>query len=127
MTGCTVVDMAPACVNLVNLIAGDANKLTVALTSNGEPWDLTGAVINAQARADLSDEVPTFVAESTVADPLSGVIVLFWPGDSIRELLVSLGVFGWTGVWDMEVTLAGETYPKTVISGTFSAKMDVSR
>ena len=118
MTVCFVADLGPACIDLTNIRAGDANGVPVYLHHGDTPVDLTGQEVAAQARKapNAADAIDATVV---IDDPLSGRMVLYWDGEEIRTLLA--GKNSWTGVWDLQVGV------DTPVAGKFTAVMDVTR
>lgn len=118
------VPLGPAVVNLTGIRAGDANLMTVTLTTKGEPYDLTGMTLTAQARKKVTDDAPAVTAAITVdPDPTIGKALLSWPGDQVRDSLA--GKANWQGVWDLQVDDGTEV--QTLMAGTFQAVLDVTR
>ena len=130
-SSCVTVDVGPACVHLVRVRAGDQTTLTVTLLAGSAqtPWDLTGAVVSAQARAAPSDIAPALTADVTIIDASAGQVLLVWNGDDIHDLFADEApdVDMWQGVWDMQVLPAGDPLPRTVVAGNFVAQRDVTR
>lgn len=119
------IDLSPATLDLKGIRAGDRNMLTVTLTSEGNPMDLTGLDVMAQARKKAQDDSAVLEAVVEVdADPTTGKLTLRWPGEDVRTLLA--GQATWQGVWDMQISSAEED-PVTVVAGAFIAAMDVTR
>lgn len=106
--------------------SGDRNQEMVYLQDgNGDPWDITGAVLSAQARASSTDEAVALDAICTVVDGPAGTATVEWDGDDIAFLLD--GRASWEGVWDLQILEAGETRPITLVAGRFKAILDVTR
>lgn len=123
MAACVVVPLGPACVNITGVRAGDRNEFTATLTTKGVPLDLTGQTVTAQARTKaLATEALDAVVE--VTDAVNGEVTIRWPGDAVTTWLN--GKASLNGVWDMQVD-NGVDDPVTVVEGTFSAAMDVTR
>lgn len=120
---CVVVPLGPACVDITGVRAGDKNLMSMTLTSDGAPMDLTGLVVSAQARATPT-AVEMIAAVVEVTDPLAGTITVRWPGDEVTSVMA--GKATWKGVWDLQVG-DGTTDPTTVAAGKFSADMDITR
>jgi len=120
---CVLVPLGPACVDITGIRAGDQNLIVMSFTSGGAPIDLTGAVVEAQARATpFATEMIEAVIEIT--DPVGGHVNVRWPGDQVMTMLAGKPV--WNGVWDLQVT-QGSDDPQTLAAGSFSAVMDVTR
>ena len=120
---CVVVSLGPACVDITGIRAGDRNLMTMNLTSGGDPMDLTGLTVEAEARAS-STATDSITAVVEILDALAGKISVRWPGDEVTEMLA--GKATWKGVWDLQVG-DGSSDPWTVAAGKFSAEMDVTR
>jgi hypothetical protein len=103
--------------------AGDSNRERVEFTAGGVPWDLTGAVVTAQARKVDTDPLVALEAVVEMTDPLFGVVHLSWDGEAVRALLA--GSSTWDGVYDIQVAQAGVT--STLMRGRMKAMMDVTR
>ena len=121
---CIPVNLAPACINLSGVRAGDSNQVTVTVTAGGTPVDLTGMTIESQVRAAATDASVALTAVVTVTDAANGIVTVRFPGDDVRDLLD--GALKWDGVWDLQIT-DGSDDPVTVVAGTFQADMDVTR
>lgn len=119
------LQMGPGAVDLLGVRAGDRNIVTVELTTDGAPWDLTGAALLAQARKSNSDADPALVATITPVDPAQGRFTLEWDGEEVRTLLGADTT--WDGVWDLQVTEATQTLAETVAAGKLTCELDVSR
>jgi alkaline phosphatase len=117
-TGPSVLDWA--CV-----YAGDRNAQEFEFLADGVPWDLTGAVLSAQARKSRSDPAAALTATVTAVDAALGTWIVEWDGDDVRTLLGTAE--SWEGVWDLQVLEVGQTLPVTVLKGTFRAELDVTR
>ncbi len=107
-----------------DIMAGDLNRETFQVVAN-DPVDLTGATIAAQARKTAPDAEIALEAVITPVEPLLGQFTVEWDGEAARTLLA--GQVSWQGVWDLEVTFAGETLPETLLRGVFTVNMDVTR
>jgi hypothetical protein len=110
--------------------AGDSNVERFEFISDNDPWDLSDATITAQVRATaMSDDIALTATLSTPTDdaglPLVGVADIGWDGEEIRRLLGARDT--WSGVWDLQVQKQGESLPRTLLRGTFTARMDVTR
>jgi hypothetical protein len=120
----TNVSLAPAALDLSGVRAGDRNAITLTLTVDGQPLDLTGFTLAAQARTKITDADVALAAEVEVTDALAGVVALSWPGEDVRTLLGTSA--SWSGVWDLEVRSVG-VEPLTVVAGKIKAEADVTR
>lgn len=121
---CVALPMGPACVNITGIRGGDRNLITGTVTSKGEPVDLTGMTLAAQARKQATDATAALTAVIEITDPLEGAFTMRWPGAAVTTLLN--GKKNWTGVWDLQVT-EPDFDPLTIAAGTFAAEMDVTR
>lgn len=114
------VPMGPAVLDLTDVRAGDRNLLHLTLLAKGNPVDLTGLELSAQARSKAVDPDPAaLTAVIEVVDPVAGTFTLAWPGDDVTTVLA--GKATWKGVWDLQVD------DVTVVAGTITAAMDVTR
>lgn len=118
----------PACdyttINLC-LRAGDKNETTLQVLADGDPKDLTGAVVTAQARKVSTDAAPALTASVTAVDEVKGIYTVAWDGEDVRTLLGTEA--SWTGVWDLNVVESGDTLATTPCGGRVDAEMDVTR
>ena len=105
--------------------AGDRNEAQFVFTAGGAPWDLTGADISAQARLRDIDPAVALTATTVWVDAAGGLATVGWDGEEVRALLA--GATHWQGVWDFQVLEAGQTLPKTMLRGKFTAIYDVTR
>lgn len=110
-----------------NLYAGDRNEKTLQVLKDGDPWDLTGATVTAQARRTANDPVVALTASVTPVDASQGIYTLGWDGNAVRALLGAEA--SWTGMWDMDVLEAGRAdgESETVADGAVLAEMDVTK
>jgi hypothetical protein len=119
--------MATVCVETVNwcAVVGDRIVKVVQFLSDGDPWDLTGATVESHVRNTWSS--PTFVMEAQVTeiDAPQGIFMLEYDGEDARSLVQ--GDYSWEGVYDVQVTEAGQTRPETVRRGTFTLLPDATR
>jgi hypothetical protein len=120
----TVVSTGPAPQDL-EVYAGDKNEVPLMFKAGNDAWDLTGAVLMAQARATAVDAVVALEATATLTSPENGSASIAWDGEEVRTLLA--GAESWVGVWDLQILEAGQTLPRTVLRGKFTAAMDVTR
>lgn len=119
------IDTTPA-VCPWKVYAGDRNlQLFTFYASEGVPWDLTGAVLSAQARASATDATVAVDAVCTITDPAAGLATVEWDGEAVRTLLGAAAT--WAGVWDLQVLESGATLPLTLVKGPWTADMDVTR
>jgi hypothetical protein len=117
------VPLGPAPVDLTGVRAGDQNALTLTLAAKNAPYNLTGKIVTAQARL-----TPTAAehldAVVTIVDAPGGTLQLRWPGAAVTAILA--GKDTWKGVWDLQIADPGQD-AITVVAGSFSAVMDVTR
>jgi hypothetical protein len=109
-------------VNL-KLYGGDANSFAVQVTDDGTIVDVTGWDFQAQARKEADDNAAAATATCTVIDGPAGKVEVAW-GD-LRALLGTDP--SWSGVWDFQATPTGASLPRTLIAGTFTVGIDVTR
>ena len=87
--------------------AGDRNKETFEIVSATDPVDITGAVVEAQARTTAKEPTVALTAAVDLTDPTLGRFTVQWDGDAVRTLLA--GSDSWEGVWDLQIIESGET------------------
>lgn len=120
-----VVTLGPAPVDIQGVRAGDQNLIELTLTADGAPMDLTGLLVQAQARlTTVAADPPALTAVITVTDAAAGKLQMRWPGPAVYTLLGTKP--SWSGVWDLQVGNPGND-PLTVAAGSFGAVMDVTR
>lgn len=124
MTVCAVVNLAPACVEIQGVRAGDRNLINATVKDNGAALNLTGLTPLSQVRKSSTDTVVALVADVQIVNAATGQITIRWDGDDVRLLLA--GAKKWKGVWDLQFSAPGED-PVTYASGPWSAEIDVSR
>lgn len=118
------INLAPAEVDVSGIRAGDRNLFQLTIRQGGQPVNLTGYTITAQARA-TSGDTEHLDAVCTITNPTAGTVDVRWPGDAV---LTWLGVETvQKGVWDLQLDDGTAADPWTVISGTFAAELDVTR
>lgn len=105
--------------------AGDANEELVEFLADGVPWDLTGAVVTAQARKKAPDAEVALTATVTEVDAELGQYRVAWDGEMVRAVLA--GQESWSGVWDLQVLEDGALLPRTMLRGAMTATHDVTR
>jgi hypothetical protein len=105
--------------------AGDRNTVRLELLADGSPWNLDGAVLSAQARSTATSPDVALTATIVDVDPSRGLFDVGWDGEAVRALLG--GAAAWSGVWDLQVLEPEQDLPTTVLHGTISATMDVTR
>jgi hypothetical protein len=122
MATCQTLDLGPGCLKL-RLYGGDANSFAVEVTDDGTLVDVTGWDFQAQARTAAGDAAAAATATCTVLDGPAGKVEIAW-GD-LRTLL-GTGT-SWSGVWDFQATPDGAGLPRTLLAGTFTVSLDVTR
>lgn len=120
------VPLGPAVANLTGVRAGDRNLITMTISQDGTPVDLTDHPLSAQARLSPSDPTPSVTADIEVLDAPAGSIAIRWPGDQVYDVLIAANADVWVGVWDLQIETVGED-PLTVCAGKFTAELDVTR
>jgi len=118
------INLAPAEVDIAGVRAGDRNLIQLTLRQGGQPINLTGYTITAQARTTAADTAH-LDAVVTVTDGPSGQCQLRWPGADV-ETWIGTGT-SQKGVWDMQLDDGSGSDPWTVIAGTFAAELDITR
>jgi hypothetical protein len=118
------ISLAPAVVDVAGIRAGDRNLFQVTVRSGGTALNLTGYTITAQARTTPPDIVH-LDAVCAISDATAGKIDISWPGDAVTTWLGSNTVQ--KGVWDLQLDDGSGGDPWTVIAGSFSAELDVTR
>jgi hypothetical protein len=116
------VPLGPAQVDITGVIAGDLNEFQITLQTGGAKLNVTGMTFNASARVTKIDPV-SLDAVVTIVDGPTGVIMVRWPGDDVRDWLGTNVTQ--KGVWDLEM-INGTNDPLTVCAGDFSAELDVT-
>jgi hypothetical protein len=122
-------DLTPAGLDFTGVRANDRNLISFTLTSGGNPIDLTGQTLMAQARKKASDaDPPVLTAIITITSATAGQFTLRWPGTQVMTALggTSTGTTSWAGVWDLQMQ-SGSNDPITICAGAISLDMDVSR
>lgn len=114
--------MVPAGLNL-ELYAGDANSFGVEITEDGTLVNITGWTFMAQARKQSTDLAAVATATCTILDPEAGQVEVAW-GD-LRAVLADASK--WVGVWDLQATPTGASLPRTLLAGSFTVGLDVTR
>lgn len=118
------ISLAPAVVDVSGIRAGDRNLFQLTLRQSGQPINLTGCTITAQARTDSTD-TEFLDAVCTVTSAIDGQLDVRWPGDAVRTW-IGTGT-AQQGVWDLQLDDGVTGDPWTVISGNFAAELDVTR
>jgi hypothetical protein len=113
----------PAALNWV-VYSGDKNTEVFSIES-GDPVDITGATIDAQARRSVLDPYVALVATVELTSPQAGSFEVSWDGEQVRDLLA--GAERWEGVWDLQILMPDETLPRTLLRGDFVAVLDITR
>lgn len=109
----------------LELYAGDRNHYELTFTAAGEVWDMTGAVVQAQARIRPNAVAAVLTATIEEVDASLGKWSMEWDGDAVRTVIGAGET--WLGVWDLQVTEAGQALPMTLVKGGLRALMDVTR
>ena len=97
---------------------GDTGRFRVNVTdSTGTPLDVSGAVFDCDVRLDPLDPTPMV---SLTVTPVAGT-------PSAIDITISAAISAQlqTGVWDLEMTFAGEVI--TLLAGAVTVTADVSR
>jgi hypothetical protein len=118
------ISLAPAVVDVSGIRAGDRNLFQITLRQSGQPLNLTGYAITAQARTGPTD-TEVLDAVCTITSPTAGKVDVRWPGEAVRDW-IGTGTTQ-SGVWDLQLDDGSTGDPWTVISGTFAAELDVTR
>lgn len=113
----------PASLDISGIRAGDKNLIEMTLTQNGEPLDLTGMTIEAQARR-MANDPDALTAVIEVLDAAAGKLSMRWPGEDVRTMIGE--DVSWSGFWDLQTSTDGND-PVTIVAGKFSATMDITR
>lgn len=116
------VSTVPGVLDL-GVYAGDANVVSFEVVNDGDPVDLTGAVVTAQCRKTAADPVVGMSATVSVAG--IGLLSVGWDGEQVRALLA--GEETWRGVWDLQILFPEADLPVTPLAGRWTARMDVTR
>lgn len=119
-----LITLGPAKVDIAGVRAGDRNEFQINLTADGDPMDLTGMTVSAQARSTAADTTH-LDAVLSITDAPGGVLRIYWPGDDVRTWLGTS--VRQSGVWDLQLGTDGGTDAVTVIAGSFTAELDVTR
>lgn len=118
------IDLTPPVVPW-KVYAGDRNTQQIMLqATEGVPWDVTGAQFQAQARKSADDPAVALEADITIDDAAGGLVTVGWDGEAVRALLGT--ATNWSGVYDLQITEAGQTLPVTLFGGAFTAALDVT-
>jgi hypothetical protein len=118
------INLAPAPVDVAGIRAGDRNLFQITIRQSGSALDLTGYTITAQARATPPDTVH-LDAVCAITDATNGKVDVSWPGDAVTAWIGTHTVQ--KGVWDLQLDDGSGGDPWTVIAGSFSAELDVTR
>jgi hypothetical protein len=117
------INLAPAEVDIAGVRAGDRNLIQLTLRQGGQPIDLTGYTITAQARTTAADTAH-LDAVCTITNATGGQVQVRWPGADVETWLG--GQSSAKGVWDLQLDDGTGSDPWTVVSGSFAAEMDVT-
>jgi hypothetical protein len=115
----------PVPLDWTGVYSGDANTEVFEIVGGDDPIDITGSLIEAQARVSATDDTIALTAVVELTAPTLGQFTISWPGEDVRTLLA--GSESWSGVWDVQFTAPGETLPTTLLRGRFDAAADVTR
>lgn len=131
MATCETIDSGPQCLNW-SVYAGDSNVEAFEFLLNGDPWNLSGAEILAEARKTASDPEIAATATITTVDLSLGQVAIGWDGEELRALLEGAVARAgepetWVGVWDLQIHPSGDALPRTVLRGTLTVTNDVTR
>jgi hypothetical protein len=118
------VILGPAQLDLSGIRAGDRNTIAMTISFKGEPLDLTGLQLSAQARKTPSDPAIAVTAVIAIVDAPNGQITITWPGADVSSLFTG-GIDTWAGVWDLQVGSGGNI--TTIAAGKLQAVLDVTR
>lgn len=115
----------PAPLDWKCVTAGDSNLANVVFLNDGDPADMTGAVLAAQAR-DTALAETAIDATITTVDATGGLYRIGWDGEAVREWLAGRSTVA--GVWDLQVDLYGDGADvRTPVGGVLEARQDVTR
>lgn len=106
---------------------GDTPIWDLAVTEDGDPFDLTGATLYFTAKASLDDADPglfqlTNGAGITITDAAGGEAEI-QPRRSDTNTLTA----DWAGFYDVQVSIAATSDTYTVDNGTLTIQRDVTR
>jgi hypothetical protein len=121
------IDLSPSKLDLRGVPAGDDIAIVVRFKdSDGNPQDTSGATLSAQVRASaVADDIELSASVSAITDGSDGEWSVLFSGTDTRTVLGTANT--WTGVWDLEITLSGQSNPRTVLGGRFQIESDVTR
>jgi hypothetical protein len=117
------IDLGPAIVNISGVRSGDRNLFSLVLRTAGQPLDLTGYVVTAEARVTALDTT-ALDAVCTITDAPNGKVDVRWPGADVETWLG--GNADQKGVWDLQIDDGSGADPWTIIEGTFVAEQDIT-
>lgn len=117
------INLGPAQVDLAGVRAGDRNLFNVTVKSGGSALNLTGYTVKAAAKVAATD-VDDLDAVCTITNAPGGVVAVRWPGAAVRTWLGTNAVQ--KGKWDLQLDDGSGGDPWTVISGEFSAELDIT-
>jgi hypothetical protein len=106
-------------------VVGDRIWRSVQFLTDGDPWPLTGATVEAQVRETWSSPSPLMTATVTPVDEASGMFIIEFDGTDGRSVVT--GDDDWSGVYDIQVTELGQTLPETIERGVFTLRPDATR
>jgi hypothetical protein len=116
------LNLSPAAVDVKGIRAGDRNLFQLIVRVSGQPLNLTGYTVTAQARTK-ADDPEHLDAVCTITDAPAGKLDVRWPGEAVRNWLAEADEL--SGVWDLQLS-TGSTDPWTIVSGSFHAEMDIT-
>lgn len=120
----TVAGTVPKQLDL-EVYAGDENRLEIQILINGQPLDITDAILSAQCRKTPNDQVVAMTAKFEDIDRTIGIVAMLWNGDEVRDVLAGNHI--WNGVWDFQIEMPGKIRPTSKAKGRFTMLMDVTR
>lgn len=118
------INLGPAVVDVSGIRAGDRNLFQLTIRQGGQPVNLTGYTITAQARVTTGDTAH-LDAVCAITNAVAGTVDVSWPGTDVLTWLGAKPIQ--KGVWDLQLDDGTGADPWTVISGSFAAELDVTR
>ena len=104
-------------------VVGDRIRRVYQFLTDGDPWPVES--VEGMVREKPSDADPALVATCTALDEEAGVWAVEFDGSEGRGLVD--GDTDWEGVFDIQVTEAGQSLPETIVAGAFILTPDVTR
>lgn len=117
------IDLSPAVVDIKGIRAGDRNLFQLTVRVSGQPLNLTGYTVTASARTKADDPID-LDAVCTITGATQGKVDVRWPGEAVRTWLGTH--VEQQGVWDLQLADGTSADPWTIVSGAFSASMDIT-